>query len=220
VPDETHNADGRHIGYLSSQNVRGRQLATLDAELYNGLASLVASGARNIGALEDSGLFPRTTVTFGEPLTLGVGDGRNSQATRLQFRSGWSTRAAQAMLPADLVFVDPDNGVRSDDSLPRHHPRAAKYAYWEELRPFVAQGQSVVIYHHADRSAVVDEQARIKLEEARRYLGTEPLGAVRSSLGSARLFLIVPSPRHAKLLRRRVDEMMHTDWRRILSLVA
>ena len=53
-PDENHNRDGRHIGYLQ-QPVRWRRF---DPELFNALTKIVASNRRDVCALEEANLLP------------------------------------------------------------------------------------------------------------------------------------------------------------------
>ena len=55
----------------------------------------------------------------------------------------------------EIVFADPDNGIRSTGHMAPYRTKAVKYAYLDELAAFAAQGLSLVVYHHADRSASV-----------------------------------------------------------------
>jgi hypothetical protein len=206
VADETHNGDGKHISYLQTDNAIGRQLRSLDPDLHDRLGAVVRSGARSIAALERSGALPAGTVTFRE--RLGPND-----------RPGWLVRATAAMADRDVVFVDPDNGIRrSDHPIKRHRAKSEKYAYLDELRPFVDAGRSLVVYHHADRSAPVAEQARRRLADAADELGTTPLAAVRASRGSCRLFLLLPVAAHRPHFEARLERLRHSAWGTELDL--
>jgi hypothetical protein len=112
-----------------------------------------------------------------------------------------------------VVFVDPDNGLRrSDHATPSHRSKAEKHAYLDELRPFVDRGQSLVAYHHADRSAPVAVQAERRMADAAEQLGVEPLAAVRASRGTTRLFLVVPVPAHRDHLTARLHDLERSRW--------
>ena len=54
APDERHNADGKHITYLESNNAIGRKLRPCDTHLYEALARMVEEGNRSIDRLERS----------------------------------------------------------------------------------------------------------------------------------------------------------------------
>ena len=69
----------------------------------------------------------------------------------------------------DLVFADPDNGIRSaGHPAPAHRTTAVKHAYLDELAAFARRGQSLIVYHHADRSAAMDQQATGRLADLAR----------------------------------------------------
>ena len=51
APDETHNNDGLHIGYLQKEEFR-----SCDPALWAALGQIVSSGKREIAALERSGV--------------------------------------------------------------------------------------------------------------------------------------------------------------------
>ncbi len=112
------------------------------------------------------------------------------------------------MTNCSVVFVDPDNGVRrSDHKNASSQRKAIKHAYYDELSPYIAGGQSVIAYQHADRSATVREQAMRRMGDAAGELGIEPLAAVRASRGTARLFLVLPVPGHRAHLASRLHDV-------------
>lgn len=203
VADEAHNGDGRHVSYLRPDNAIGRRLRALDPDLHDRLGEVVGSGRRSIEAVERSGALPERTTTFARPVDTD--------------RTAWLREALDATAGCDVVFLDPDNGIRRTD-----HPtawqgsRSGKHAYLDEVRPFVDRGQSVIVYHHADRTATVGEQARRRLDDVADELGVEPLAAVRASRGSCRLFLVVAAIDHRDHLSGRLAHIAASDWSREL----
>ena len=213
VPDEDHNADGKHINYLDPTRPAARRFRTLDPDLYDALTSMMRSEAsRSVAGLERCGALPPETVTFGTPLTFGslaVTD----RAQRLERRQRWLDAALTATADCDAVFVDPDNGVRRNDhATQRHRNKAEKHAYLDEIHAFLARDQTVVAYHHADRSAPVEEQAHRRMADVAAQCGIEPLAAVRASAGTVRLFLIVPAPRHEHRVRKQLAALGDSQW--------
>jgi hypothetical protein len=212
APDESHNADGKHVTYLDPQSSAGRQLQPLDSDLYDRLAEMVRGGARTVAQLEAFGVLPAGSRTFGEVLQFGD-LAPSAKAARIERRQGWLDGALRATEDCSVVFVDPDNGLRrSDHSTPSHRSKSEKHAYLDELGAFIERGQSIVADHHADRSAPVPVQAERRMADAAEELGVEPLAAVRARRGTTRLFLVVPAPAHQEQLWARLQELERSHW--------
>ena len=217
APDEDHNADGRHVSYLDPASAAGRELRPLDPDLYDRLARVVATG-RSVAALEAAGVLPPGTETSSEVLSFA--DVKVGSQARLHHRRGWVERAAAAVADADLVFADPDNGLRrTDHREQRHRTNAVKHTYYDELLAFTEHGQSIVAYHHADRTAKVDVQAQRRMEEAAEETGIEPLAVVRASRGSTRLFLVLAQSEHRAHLEGRMARITAGPWGRELQVI-
>ncbi|HVD02978.1 MAG TPA: hypothetical protein VNF75_02400 [Candidatus Dormibacteraeota bacterium] len=213
VRDESHNDDGKHTAYLRADSRHAVYLRSLDRQLYDQLAGVVHSGERSTAALEAAGVLPPGTKTFGRPLDFSPLAAR-SQSDRLSYRKAWIVDALAATAGCDLVFADPDNGIRrSSHSTSRTRTKAVKHAYLDELAEFAARGQSLVIYHHADRSLTVPEQATRRLADlADEVPGVAPLAAVRASRGTTRLFLVAAAPRHLGHLTSRLSGLASSAW--------
>ncbi len=137
--DECHNADGKHTGYLDPASRHHRSLKNCDPELLCRLSEVV-SGHRSVAAIEAARVLPAGSRTFPELLGVAMGD---------TLRRQWHGRALTRLARADLVFVDPDNGMRA-----RRGPKPNKFAFTDELADYTSRGQSLVVYHHADRAQV------------------------------------------------------------------
>lgn len=92
------------------------------------------------------------------------------------------------------------------------------HCYLDELAVFARQGQSLVVYHHADRSAAVKEQAAGRLADLAREVPLEPIAAVRASRGTTRLFLVAASAAHAQYLTDRLTALTASKWGSELSV--
>ena len=95
VPDESHNADGKHIGYITDTRYNG-----CDDSLRNSLKEIVYS-QRSVSALETMDLVPNA-VYYNEILY---------SPSRTFSRQDWHIKALEMLSSADIVFLDPDNGL-------------------------------------------------------------------------------------------------------------
>jgi hypothetical protein len=182
VPDEGHNADGKHITYVRVDNRHHSSLRACDPGLMRCLTGLVRND-RSVEALEACGALPigsRTHREMLDPVRGSVG------------RRAWHRRGLDALAGADVVFADPDNGIRSS----ARGSKLQKFALVEELAEYAARGQSLVIYHHADHSAHRDIQARRRLAELAAGVGQEPVAAVIARRGTCRFFLVTTAEHH------------------------
>ena len=211
--DEAHNADGKHVAYLDPGHRSPARLRQLDADLYQRLARVVASGQRSTAALANAGVFDTRTRFFGDLLDF-TDLPAAARAARQQRRRSWAQRALAATSGCDLVFADPDNGIRlGSHRVPAHRTKAAKHAYLDELAAFAARGQSLIVYHHADRTAGVEQQARRRLADLAQDVPVQPIAAVRASRGTVRLFLVgAAAASHACYLTERLVSLERGPW--------
>ena len=183
-PDETHNNDGRHVSYLSRGEFEG-----LDDTLLAALQRIVSSGRRCISAVSSGGLFPDGTI-FCNAAASAPAVFRPSRNDRLQYRASWLDHCFAATKESDLVFFDPDNGIEVA-SVPKHHPSAGKYVYWDELTRFWERGHSLLVYHHLNRTMPAARQVSELRDRFQEMLG----GAIALPLvfrrGSCRIFWLV-----------------------------
>jgi hypothetical protein len=213
--NEAQNADGKHTAYLQPGHRSAARLRPLDPDLYQRLASVVASGRRNTDALADVGVLSTGTCFFGDPLDFaGLPPGPAGRAARQARRRTWLQQALAATADCDLIFADPDNGIRpAGHREPAHRTKAVKHAYLNELAAFAQRGQSLIVYHHADRSASVEQQAHRRLADLTCGVPVEPVAAVRASRGTNRLFLVgAASAAHARYLTERLTALQHSPW--------
>ena len=98
VEDESHNQDGKHVGYLQDKKFVG-----LDEELRRALGSLILSNERSVNHLEKLNLL-QTDMYYHDVLKPVGSAFRES-------RLNWHRNGLKAMSGAELVFLDPDNGL-------------------------------------------------------------------------------------------------------------
>lgn len=107
--------DGRHLEWRDEAAWR-----LLDAELHMGLATLPE---RSIAALERAAIWPHGALFHRDPMPPRAD------------RSSWGTRKRKALDGADLVFLDPDNGIGAESE---------KHATFSEIRLLRKPGRAIV----------------------------------------------------------------------------
>src|SRR5258708_6339015 len=150
-PDETHNNDGRHVSYLHRS-----EFEELDNPLLAALRKIVATDNRSLSAVSRGGLLPSSTV-FCDAVASAPKTPPISRDDRSRYRADWLDHCLKLTERCDLVFFDPDNGLEIA-SVPKHHPNAGKYVYWDELAPFWQRGQTLLVYHHLNRTMPAGRQ--------------------------------------------------------------
>lgn len=212
VADDLQAADGKSVTYLNPSSPAGHDLRPLDPDLYDRLRTMAASGNRSVAALVASGVLPAGTAHFDQVLSF-ADLAPTDRAARSVRRERWFREAMVAVDQCSLVFVDPDNGLRRDDhAMPSYRNLAEKHTYLSEVGRLLERGQSVVAYHHADRSESVASQTESRMADIHEALGVEPLAAVRASRGSVCLFMVIPHPRHRSDLEHSLGALQQSRW--------
>ena len=222
-PDEAHNADGKFINYLHCTPANHARYRQCDPSLYDSLRSLVEFDDRNIAAVRRSGILPHDTRYY----ELSLSFHRNwTRSDRKAVRNDWLVGALEATYNADVVFVDPDNGVsdpanRISASIDPLRKTGPKYVFIDDLTQFFERGQSLIIYHHLARRGAADEQI-VKVANSLKMslcLPRLPI-SLRYRRGSARAYFIIPQKELELILERRVNDLLHSAWNAHFELVA
>jgi hypothetical protein len=205
--DETHNSDGRHVSYLKDPAFRA-----LDPELHRILQGLLSAGRRSVKAIASSEIFPEGTVFFDTPIFKSSSFASSRQLRERQ-RAAWLRKAFAATSKCEFIFFDPDNGLETT-SVARHSPKGGKYVFWEELLPFWERGQSLIVYHHLNRTASVAKQTEILQEK---FVARFPdAGLIQYFLfrrGSCRHFWLVAQEEHIPHCELARNQIAQSEWR-------
>jgi len=114
VPGHDGRADGRHLEWRDEEEWR-----LLDRKLYDELAALPE---RNIAALEKAAIWPDGTIFHGDPVPSSLG------------RRSWAEHKRRNLENADIVFLDPDNGLGME---------TPKHATFSEIRLLRRPGRAI-----------------------------------------------------------------------------
>lgn len=220
VPDESHNEDGKHIRYLQETPSNIQRFRNLDPLLYDTLGKIVNKGERNIKSIKENRILPSNTIFYEEPLTF-KGMPNNSpraRQARQEYRDKWVHNAMEATKGCDIIFVDPDNGLKVK-SVKRHHKIGPKYVFYEELLPYIKRGQSLIIYHHLCRNGTAEEQIKERLYQIKKELDVEDVFGMLYKRGTLRIFFVVPSDGNYDLLFMRSKYLIQeTLWKEHFDL--
>jgi hypothetical protein len=206
-PDEILNNDGRHISYLKDP-----EFAKLDPSLHTALDSIVSAGRRHVYHVFRYGCLPKSTVFFSQPISLGVTHAGPEE--RIRYRDTWLKAGIQQTQNCELVFFDPDNGLEIP-SVPKDHPKAGKYVYWDELSAFWSRGDTLLIYHHLNRTTSTARQVQSLKLRFSAVLDKAAVVPLVFRRGSSRVFWLVHHDDSlGRELERRAAALLNTGWSR------
>ncbi len=219
-PDEEDNGDGGHVQYLKPTTRNRRRFRDCDPTLYDALGEIVRDEERHVASVRKRGVLSGGTVFYEAPLSFrgmsASAIGPAAKRDRLRHREAWVRGALEAVEGCDVVFVDPDNGLES--GTPRHYLKGPKYAYFNELAPYLERNQSLVVYHHLGRNISAENQIRERLVQVNERLGWAL--ALRYRRGPARAFFVVPSDAHREVLAERARRLEQDPyWSEHFTLV-
>lgn len=157
APGDDGRADGRHLEWHDEPAWR-----KLDAELH---AGLVALPERSIAALERASIWPRGALFHREPVP-----------PRVE-RGACGARKRAALDGADIVFLDPDNGLGGDTE---------KHATFSEIRLLRKPGRAIVFITFPGRNMPHDTLLRQLHERLTVETDTESVVALRTNVSVAR----------------------------------
>ena len=200
--------DGSKIQYLNDDNIGHERYRHCDKDLYDTLRRIVKSKNRSViaihcervlhGAQYHSQLLPPPANNVK----------RNPRWVHYQEdRTQWLINGLRKMADTDLVFLDPDNGIRADDVSPKHVSIA-------ELRRFREKGKSLVVYHHWSR----EYKAEVQIECMARCLSDNLVldcipQVMRWQGTSGRVYFIIPASQdHRERINQRLESFRKTGW--------
>lgn len=128
LPGKHNQEDGKYTSYLDKPEIYRHY----DPELFDCLAGIVHRQKRSIAEIETSGIL---TASF------------FSDALIPASRSHWHQAALLGTIGADVVFLDPDNGLESA-RMHQHRLAKEKHTTWQEVKDYYDRGQSVILYQH------------------------------------------------------------------------
>ncbi|MGE0406582.1 MAG: hypothetical protein AB7O65_09795 [Candidatus Korobacteraceae bacterium] len=197
------NEDGNKIHYSS--------LRHLDPAVYDHLKS-VRSNDRTIAGLEKSGVLPANKCCFGNPVPCARSACLSSSTRQQQCkeRSEWFSKALNVVAEADVVYLDPDNGL-APPRCGKASARSVKYVYRDEIEQLLDRKQSVILYQHLPMVSIDGLMTRQR--NLLTFNGITSAWALSFHRISVRLYYFFAATKeHATVLRRRLDSFLASGW--------
>lgn len=175
-PNDDTN-DGKYVSYLDCP----KNWRHYDPAVFDGLQTIVSSKKRLISEVEESSFFMKHTFAS-EEICLDA----SSYSGREQQRHEWFNRISSQLKSADLIFADPDNGIRTNESFKLGKAKHGKSISENEIK-ILSGERPMVVYHHNSRFKGGHE-AEIKFWQKRLTTGTS---AIRFRYGTARTYFLL-----------------------------
>jgi hypothetical protein len=118
-------------------------------ELYEKLKQLVETKKRSLHEIEISQILPENIIFYSENIPFSSSFPKNRRKERI----GWFERSLEHLKEADIIFVDPDNGIQTE-AVTKTNVKAVKYVFWDEIKKYYDGKKSVIVYNHRDFSPV------------------------------------------------------------------
>lgn len=201
TPDDG-GADGKFVRYLSDERYRRYCPA-----LYDALKGYVVErGRRDVLVMSEAGLIPGAKY-FTEPLPV---SGGAPPAGRRRRRKEWHGRALAFCAGAELVFLDPDNGIRPEGQRPSQ--QSEKYAFLEEAADYWNAGQDVAYYCHRGRRTAAQWEAYKRAMSA--LLQAAELTGLTFHRGTQRSYIFALHGDSAAAVKQLLDGFLSSEWGR------
>jgi len=130
--------DGGYDGGLRAYLGDPEKWQRYDHQLFARLSSLLRSSLPSVSRIERVRILPR--ASYYSKL---VPDGRRERVT-------WFSELLAKAQDADLIFLDPDNGIEVK-SMPIGRRNSSKYVAWSEIRDLWHLDCSILVYQHFPR---------------------------------------------------------------------
>ena len=151
--------------------------------------------------LEEQDLIPEA-IYYGEML---------SSPTGAFSRLNWHSYALEMLKGADVVFLDPDNGLIVK-SVGKASKRSNKYVLPGEIADYFARGKSVIFYNHRCREKESAYLRRFDQLRENETLKTACFAGVKFTRGTVRDYIFLLQPYHEVRIMECVDNMIQGPW--------
>ena len=201
LTEDDHSNDGKFISYLSDNKMR-----QYDPKVYDVLRDLLKNSNRSVAGVEKSRLFTNTTY-FNELM-----DFSDSPTEIVNLRYKWHKRAIDSLEKAELIFLDPDNGLNTrGESTSRN---SEKYVIPSEVYDYYRNAHNVVFYCHKGR------RTKEQWEEYKRFMHnmipySKSFG-VTYHKGSQRSYIFLVHPKSYEKYQDIIRTVLE-DWQGIFT---
>lgn len=137
TPNEDSN-DGKYVDYLTDDSFR-----RYNPDVYDALKEISKKDDKTVKDIENSNIF--TNVKYYSELM----DFDGTPKKREELRSKWFNESMNVLADAELIFMDPDNGLLENGDAKKLG--AEKYILAKEAKQYYENGHNVAFYCHKGR---------------------------------------------------------------------
>ena len=193
LTDDDGTSDGKFTDYLYDDT--RRSLRRYDPELFDALKEIKALD-RSVQGIELSGILG-DTVFYNRRM---IFEGTSKE--RLNQRAEWHLAAMEQLSGVDLVYLDPDNGLKSSVATSK---AAGKYVYASEIEGYYEE-HNVVFYCHKGRRTT-KEWERYKAKVPKLLPGAKPV-VLTYHKGTQRSYIFLIHPKDYDRYRKILDSFL------------
>ncbi|MFH1674684.1 MAG: ImmA/IrrE family metallo-endopeptidase [Pseudomonadota bacterium] len=201
---ETQNGDGNHVSYLSDESEARDLFRFCLPELYDKLKAIVRQNKRRIAEIEANKVLPKGSVFYSKPIPYSA----TTADERISLRRAWFEESLTHLSQADVVFLDPDNGIQTD-SANKGQPGALKYVFTDEIEAYYRSGKSVIIYNHRDRRPRWEYEKKI-LANWEYVVPPGDIKVLRFKRVSVRDYIFLIQKKHLDIMNRTIERLTST----------
>lgn len=172
------------------------------------MAQILKAKQRSLAHVENNHLLPSGTLFYGTAMPAPKTPCFSCAAREAQTRrrSEWFNDGLKKLSAAQLVFLDPDNGIALRAK--KHWRSSVKYVFEDEVTEWLKRGRSVVLYQHQQRRKLVEQvSAQQKILAAERVCH-----AVSFHRRTARIYYILPAGDHEAKISERLTRFLAGEW--------
>lgn len=204
--EEKKTGDGKHTDYLCRDNPNSNNYRKCFPGLYDQLRRIVNSGQRNIGKIEKSAVLPKETIYYSKPVPYSAG----SPVRREVDRENWFEESFAELKGADIIFLDPDNGIQTE-TVKKTHKKAIKYVFIDEIQRYYESGKSLIIYTHRDRTPESGYKLRL-LSITTRLKDSHEIKVLRFKRLSVRCYVFLIRSEHKDFIMGTIESLTREPW--------
>jgi hypothetical protein len=184
------------------------ELRACDHDLYDRLAQILKAKQRSLAHVENNDLLPSNTLFYGTAMPAPKAPCFSAAAREAQtrLRSDWFSDGLKKLSAAELVFLDPDNGIALRAK--KHWRSSVKYVFEDEVTEWIKRGQSVVLYQHQHRRKLLEQVS----EQQKILAGERICHAVSFHRRTVRIYYILPTEDHESRIADRLTCFLAGAW--------
>ncbi len=203
LTEDDGSSDGKFTGYLQ----KASQFRHYDPLVFDALTEIDSKGeGRSVYDVQNSGILPGA-VFYPELLCpKGKPDARKKERER------WFEASLPVLQNAELIFLDPDNGLLDGGEIGRLG--AEKYVIPDEIGSYFERGQNVVYYCHKGRRTET-QWFEYKGLMFSRFPEAKP-AILTFHKGTQRSYIFLIHKKDFKAYRRIIDQVKR-QWFRVFT---